>query len=246
MFAGCIHLPSDIADARIGEVEMENNEAKEATLEERDMQENQEIQKVLFIGNSYTYYNDMPQVLFAGLAKEAGFPVEVYSATKGGAKLIWYTDPTKEHYKILADAVEGKSFDWIILQEQSLTPITDVAVFHEGIEALMQLFDGRSKNFLLYATWGRKEGSQKLEDLNLSSQEMTDQLAKAYEIAGEKYGIPVVHVGKVFADYRKQNPEEELYDPDLSHPSLAGSLLAAQEILDVMLKKDSHNRETGT
>ena len=239
MLAGCSYLPSGINDARVDTVEMEEkNEEKEGTVEEQDMQVNHEIQKVLFIGNSYTYYNDMPEVLFAGLAKEAGFPVEIYSATKGGAKLIWYTDPTKEHYKILADVAENRSFDWIILQEQSLTPITDEAIFYEGIDALMQLFNGRTKKFLLYATWGRKEGSQKLEDLNMSSQDMTDQLAAAYERAGKKYGIPVAHVGKAFADYRRHNPQEELYDPDLSHPSLAGSLLAAQEILNVMLDKE--------
>ena len=41
---------------------------------------------ILFIGNSYTYYNDMPQML-AELAKENGNDVSVDAVTKGGRKL---------------------------------------------------------------------------------------------------------------------------------------------------------------
>ena len=69
----------------------------------------------------------------------------------------------------------------------------------------------------------------------MTSQEMTDSLAAAYDRAGEMFGIPVVHVGKAFVAYRQNHPEEELYDPDLSHPSLAGSCLAAQEILKAII-----------
>ena len=41
---------------------------------------------ILFIGNSYTYYNDMPKML-ESLARAAGFYAEVASVTKGGYTL---------------------------------------------------------------------------------------------------------------------------------------------------------------
>lgn len=43
----------------------------------------------LFIGNSYTYYNDMPK-LFETLCRENGKDVTAYSVTKGGRELRRY------------------------------------------------------------------------------------------------------------------------------------------------------------
>ena len=42
--------------------------------------------KVLFVGNSYTYFNEMPKTIFYRLAAEAGYDVEVTQITKGGLK----------------------------------------------------------------------------------------------------------------------------------------------------------------
>ncbi len=42
--------------------------------------------RVLFAGNSYTYYNDMPAVV-AELGAATGAPIEVDAVTMGGATL---------------------------------------------------------------------------------------------------------------------------------------------------------------
>ena len=60
--------------------------------------------RVLFIGNSYTYYNDMPQAAFTELAKAAGFEVEVTAVTQGGYKLCWFADQPLEKMEISAKA----------------------------------------------------------------------------------------------------------------------------------------------
>ena len=39
--------------------------------------------KILFIGNSYTYYNDMPALL-ESLMCENGYDAKIHSVTKGG------------------------------------------------------------------------------------------------------------------------------------------------------------------
>ena len=43
--------------------------------------------KILFIGNSYTYFNDMPRLL-EQLMRDNGIDVTVDSVTKGGRKLF--------------------------------------------------------------------------------------------------------------------------------------------------------------
>jgi hypothetical protein len=49
---------------------------------------------VLFIGNSYTYFNDMPSAIFAEMGKLQGFDLSVDSITKGGYTLESHADPS--------------------------------------------------------------------------------------------------------------------------------------------------------
>lgn len=64
---------------------------------------------------------------------------------------------------------------------------------------------------------------------------MTEKLAAAYDEAGRRFGMPVAHAGKAFADHRAKDPDAELYDPDGSHPLYKGSEVAAETILATML-----------
>lgn len=56
--------------------------------------------RVLFIGNSYTYYNNMP-LLFEQLANSNNKNVTVRSITKGGRMLESYTDVSDETTAVL-------------------------------------------------------------------------------------------------------------------------------------------------
>ena len=74
--------------------------------------------KILFIGNSYTYYNDMPSI-FAEVSASMGYEVEVCSVTKGGEKLLGHADEGGETYPRIASALEQDRFNFAVLQEQS-------------------------------------------------------------------------------------------------------------------------------
>ena len=83
---------------------------------------------------------------------------------------------------------------------------------------------------ILYATWGRKQGSGDLTDYGMTPETMTWKLAAAYETMGKELDIPVAHVGLAFWDMTQNQRNFNLYDADLSHPSEAGSYLAALTI----------------
>ena len=55
----------------------------------------------------------------------------------------------------------------------------------------------------------------------------TEELAQAYRKVGTELGAEISPVGTAFAHVLVAHPEIELYDPDMTHPSLAGSYLAA-------------------
>ena len=61
--------------------------------------------RVLFVGNSYTYFHHMPQTAFTETAKAAGITVEVTEVTHGGYKLCWFADAENEEGKRLPDSI---------------------------------------------------------------------------------------------------------------------------------------------
>lgn len=191
--------------------------------------------QVLFIGNSYTYYHNMPEEIFSPLASRSNYDAEVYSVTHGGYKLHWFADPKNEEGQQLREAILGKHFDWVVLQDHSLITIQEPDMFLRGIGDLKELLRDHTDHYLLYATWGRKMGNETLSELNMSSNEMTQYIARMYDEAAGRFDMAVAHVGRAFISYARKHPDAELYSTDLHHPSVLGSSIAAQTILDEIL-----------
>lgn len=190
--------------------------------------------QILFVGNSYTYFHDMPECIFAPMAAEAGVDIEVRAVTHGGYKLAWYADPENEEGKRLRAVTEGRHFDYIVLQDHSLSTIDNPGEFFDGIRRLKALLQDRTDAFILYATWGRKPGNETLNALGMTNPEMTRHIAEMYDEAGQRFGMRVAHVGKAFAEYASRHPDAELYFEDLHHSSVLGSTVAARTILQII------------
>ena len=188
---------------------------------------------ILFVGNSYTFFNDMPHAAFCEEAKAAGYDVQVTMITKGAHKLCQFADPEYEEGKRLREEINGKHYDCVVLQEQSLTPIRNEEIFLKGVEDVKALMD--ADKFVLYATWGRNDGAKALEDLNLTREEMTEKLSKAYNKAAKRIGARVAEVGKAFLAYGEAHDKDDLYNADKSHPSELGSKIAAKVILEQVI-----------
>ena len=193
--------------------------------------------KILFIGNSYTYYHDMPERIFAPMAKAKGFDFEVQAVTHGGYKLEWFADPENEEGKRLRSVVEGRHYDCIVLQDHSLSTIQDPGAFFGGIRSLKTLLEEHTDKFVLYGTWARKPGCDTLEQIGMTNPEMTRHIAEAYDEAGQRFGMTVAHVGKAFAAYNEEHPDAELYFVDLHHSSELGSTIAAEVLLDAITRE---------
>ncbi len=189
------------------------------------------MKNVLFIGNSYTFFSDMPHAIFAPMAQQAGYPCTVTAVTHGGYFLYQFADPENEEGKRLRETIAGKYYDAVILQDHSVGPIFKRDEFERAVGDLIALLDGQADQFVLYATWGRHPDSPDLARFGLTHPEMTEKLSKAYNEVGTRYGIKVAEVGKAFAERRAAHPEDELYDPDRTHPSKLGSTVAAETIL---------------
>ena len=182
--------------------------------------------KVLFIGNSYTYYNDMPKI-FEAIAKEQGADVEVFSVTKGGYTLEQLSDVNDEHGKRADELLKKESFDLVFLQEQSHRPISAPDLFIQGAKALASKTKANGASVILYQTWGRNKGNPDLEKFGKDTRDMAEKLAVSYENAAKELGCGISRVGYAFLRVFENHPEIEIYAPDGSHSNVAGSYLAA-------------------
>lgn len=180
--------------------------------------------KILFVGNSYTFYNDMPK-LFERLMLENGYSCEVLSVTKGGRKLFQNVEGDDETAVALREAAEGKHYGVLFIQEQSMLPITDKEAFMRGVSGVCDLVN--AERVILYATWGRKSGADFLKENNLTTSLMARLLDESYTEAAKTIGAEVSRVGLCFLEAFEKHSELELYNPDLSHPSYLGSCVAA-------------------
>jgi hypothetical protein len=72
--------------------------------------------RVLFLGNSYTYVNDLP-ITFARLAQSGGHSVEVGMVANGGETLSQHAAAADD-----AGKISSQRWSYVVLQEQSDTP----------------------------------------------------------------------------------------------------------------------------
>ena len=202
-------------------------------------QKPKDVTRVLFIGNSYTYYNHYPMML-KEIAWHEGHELECGYYTHGG-----YT--MKQHLAdhVSRQAVEEGGYDYAFLQDQSLHSLrigTDVdqdVVGQMGkMVAAVKKHSPKAKCFI-ELTWGRRDGNnttkgKKLEDLVNGHPEFFTDYATNQQIItknttamAQTLGVDLSPVGLAWEIVRRERPEIELYIKDGSHPSYAGSYLAA-------------------
>lgn len=111
---------------------------------------------VLFIGNSYTFYNNSWDI-FKKICLAEGKKVNVDQVTCGGYTLEQMNDPLNEYGAKVAEKLKNNKYDVVFLQEQSLRPaIGDEALFYDAVRGLTQKIRANGAIPVLYETWGRK------------------------------------------------------------------------------------------
>lgn len=195
-----------------------------------DVLDKNEKYNFLFIGNSYTHYNDMPEQIFAKILKAAGYKATVTRITKGGWYLIDSAKSTDEVGSKVESALKLRDYDYIVLQEQSTCPAAMPAKFYTGVRNLVEKVRADGATPILYGTWGRKEGHSVLKNNGWTNESMTWMISAAYEAIGAELGVDVAYAGLAFYDVYTNNKNINLYDEDLTHPNATGSYLAAMTI----------------
>ena len=117
-----------------------------------------QVTEILFIGNSYTYVNDLP-LLLKNVALSFGDTIVSDQNTPGGYQLIQHSTNTTTLSKIAS-----RNWDFVVIQEQSQKPSFSPSQVANDVYPYAQILnDSIKSNYscsesIFYMTWGRKNG----------------------------------------------------------------------------------------
>lgn len=204
--------------------------------------------KILFIGNSFTYYptdlyseaNPGVVAITKELANNLGLDLEVDFVVKGAHTLKRFADASDEKGKIVDEKLKASAdYDFVILQEQSTTPAESYNSFNQGVTALVKKINDTQNNakVYLYSTWGFPAGvSDKGTFTSVST--MEGLIRAAYEKCASENDLKVCQVGKAFTYVYENYKDINLYWSDNKHQSFAGAYLSACVHLSTILSVD--------
>jgi hypothetical protein len=194
----------------------------------------QQTKRVLFLGNSYTYANDLPQLL-AAIANSTGKTLIFDMNAPGGYYIAQHvTNPTS-----LAKVASG-NWDNVVLQDQSMAlayPSTymNFIAYSVQLDSIIKVHNPCAQT-MFYSTWGRRPGDTYLCSppecpvdtwITRTYYEMDSTITAHYKVFADSVKASMTPVGAAWRYIRQNYPSIELFEPDESHPSLAGSYAAA-------------------
>ena len=191
---------------------------------------------VLYIGNSFFYFNDSMHRYVTGLQAAADpenrAKYRSTSITISGAGLNWhdvesYFKPGGVgSYSFTADNKVvfnkfDKPFEVVIMNDCSQCPVHPQLkdIFHEYAQKHSQTVVKHGAKPAFFMTWAYAD-----------MPEMTSQLAEQYTIAGNNNDALVISAGLAFPKALSRNPSIVLYNRDKRHPSLRNLSLCLHDL----------------
>ncbi|MDO4650162.1 MAG: WYL domain-containing protein [Eubacteriales bacterium] len=181
--------------------------------------------RILMLGNSFTFTNDLPAIL----AELTG--AEVVHHTRGGARLAEHLNPGTKMGEKTQAALQNEKWDYVILQEMSNGPITSREKFLTNVSRLCEQIRENGAEPILYATWAYQKSGKQLLAFGMDYDEMFRRMYESYHEAADRNNCLIADVGKAFYEMADT---VNLYAEDGCHPNATGTKIAAEVIADVV------------
>lgn len=173
--------------------------------------------RVLFLGSSFTYANDMPFIVQA-FARAVGEPLDVAVVARGGASL----EDQWNGGEALRRIREG-GWSHVVLQQGPSSLPESRANMREYALKLAEPIRKVGARPALYMVW---PGRNRLA--------WFDEVRTSYELAAEDVGGMLIPAGEAWRAVWRRDPEFPLYRRDGEHPSPAGSFLVALSVFGML------------
>ena len=163
--------------------------------------------KILFLGNSHTYYNDLP-ALFKKICKECGKDVEVSMLAQPGVTYEWHLT----QYTDLRFALVQGGYDYIIMQQAAHEPCPSKEETVRDAGKIIEMARAQGVKVIQTLPWARIDIPEEFE-----------KMKDIYYTLCEKYDVKMNPVGHVFEEIVKSHPDIRLHWFDGAHAGPYGS-----------------------
>ena len=191
----------------------------------------QEKERILMVGNSFTFYYNLPMTLEL-MGKEKGLDWKVHQSTAGGATL-------KQHWegeKALKTRkkIKRSKYTQIIFQEHSTYPLKAIDSTQKYLNKLFKASNQNAQKNL-YATWSYPGilGESKVPESK------SNAIEKALNSIKPTINTEILPVGRAFDLFQLKYPKTSLFTSDSKHPNPIGSYLVACVIFSSISKQSS-------
>lgn len=186
-------------------------------------QEKKDSIQILFVGNSYTYFENMPQIVSL-ISANTKTKLVTKKSVVGGSKL-------SEHWLgkrglKTQELIKNGNFDIVVLQDHSMAAIKEPDSLFKYSKLLCDLIKENGAKPYLYMTWAREKVPQYQEIIH-----------EVYAKAAVQNDAILVPVGDAWKLARELRPTIKLYDEDGSHPNKLGAFLTACTFAGTILEK---------
>ena len=165
--------------------------------------------RVLFIGNSFTYANELPAIV-AALAEAGGAPAVCRAVAAGGFSLEdhWNRGEARK-------ALEQEKWDFVVLQQGPSASPEGRALLLRSARRFDPLIRRAGAKPALYMVW---PSSARRQDFS--------GVSDSYRLAARDIGAALLPAGVAWQIAERKAPKLKLYSDDGLHPTAAGSYLA--------------------
>lgn len=202
----------------------------------------QDTTKVLFIGNSFMSFNDLP-TLFSQLAQGSGEHVVIASRIPGGASVGDTIQGTFAHMynPDVYSLIKSDDWDYLFLQDKQGRFAMSRGIFpgdSKVIEGHIKIRDSLlfyhpCAHMIWFAGFGPKNGYPPYSPTGVG---LIDSIYQNYKYLKDSIGHVIVPIGPAYLRILAGYPSIDLWGPDGEHPSLKGSLLIASVLYATVFK----------
>ncbi len=187
--------------------------------------------RVVIVGNSFTYFWNMPQLVQA-MGASQGVSLEIRQSTVGGSNLKQHW--LEEKGTLTRKFLKEERWDYVILGDHSLSTIDTPKSFDLYAKKFTELVRSIGAEHIVYMTWAYK-----------SNPLMQPTITKAYLALAEELNVKVIPVGPIWMKCRELRPDLNLYIDD-KHPTSDASFLIALIVYKSVYYTPLRAHETGS
>ena len=180
--------------------------------------DSQDTIRILFVGNSLTYTNDLPALVELE-AKARGVKIKSKMLAYPNYALVdhWNDGELQKH-------IQSEKYNYVIVQQGPSSQTEGKEMLLESGELIARLCEQSGAQLAFFMVWPSRIYYHTF-----------DGVIANYGMAADSTGTILLPVGKVWKDHFDQTKDFSYYGPDSFHPSLRGSQVAAEVIVNILL-----------